>query len=212
MKAALLLLLAASVLLTGCAVAPRNWNENIAPPQSILVVPVANKSLDVDAANAMLTTIPVYLGEKGYYVFPINTTKVILEHEGFYEGERIHAEPVQEIAKLFDADAVLYVTINRWDAQYLVVSTTVTVDLEYRLISKDGKQLWGDRQIAKFTPNNDAGGHPLATLIVAVVNSALARAKPNYLPLAKKANEQAFVKGRNALPNGPLRPSEVAQQ
>ncbi|MGH6803061.1 MAG: GNA1162 family protein, partial [Methyloceanibacter sp.] len=94
-----------------------------APPRSILVVPTVNRSLDVDAPNYVLSTLPVPLAEKGYYVFPVNTAKFVLEQEGLYEGERIHQQPAAALARLFHADAVLYVTINRWDAQYVVLST-----------------------------------------------------------------------------------------
>jgi hypothetical protein len=89
-----------------------------AAPRSILIVPTINKSLDVDAPNYVLAALPIPIAEKGYYVFPVNTTKYVLEQEGFYEGERIHSQPTSAIAKLFGADAVLYVAINRWDAQY----------------------------------------------------------------------------------------------
>ncbi|WP_411028759.1 GNA1162 family protein, partial [Salmonella sp. s59944] len=51
---------------------------NAAAPRSILVVPVVNKTLDVDAPVYVLTTLPIPLANKGYYVFPVNTTKYIL--------------------------------------------------------------------------------------------------------------------------------------
>ena len=76
-----------------------------APPHSILVVPVVNKSLDVDAPNYLLSTLSIPLAEKGYYVFPINTTKFVLEQEGMTEGEQIHGQNPIDLAKLFDADA-----------------------------------------------------------------------------------------------------------
>lgn len=53
---------------------------------------------------------------EGFYVFPVNTTKTVLEQEGFYEGEQIHQQPPEALARMFGADAVLYVTIKRWDA------------------------------------------------------------------------------------------------
>ncbi len=211
-------LVLAAIMLTGCVAQEVKRDQSAyiaAAPRSILVVPIVNKSLEVDASNYMLTTLPATLGEKGYYVFPVNTTKFVLEHEGFYESEKIHQQPTADLAKLFGADAVLYLTINRWDAQYAIISTSVTVEVQYRMVAKDGTEIWQDSRKIVYTPQN-SGGHPLAQLIVAVINAAVTRAAPNYMPLARMANGQALVTGINAPPNGPYYskpavPSQPAQ-
>ena len=87
-----LCLMMAIIFLTGCVAQEVKRDQSAyiaAAPRSILVVPIVNKSLEVDASNYMLTTLPTALGEKGYYVFPVHTTKFVLEHEGFYESEKI---------------------------------------------------------------------------------------------------------------------------
>lgn len=195
----------AVVLATGCAVAPKTDLSafKAAAPRSILVVPAVNRSLDVDAANYVLSTLAMPLAEKGFYVFPVNTTKVILEQEGLYEGEQIHNEPPVALAKIFDADAVLYVTINRWDAKYAILATTVTVEFDYRIVAKDGAEIWKATQRMQYSPQTQNAGHPIATLIAAAINAAVARAAPNYLPLTRQANQQVFVLGPTAIPNGP---------
>lgn len=193
-------------LLGGCAAPVAKLDMTAfyaAAPRSILVVPTINKSLDVDAPNYVLATLPVPIADKGYYVFPVNTTKYVLEQEGFYEGEQIHQQPTTTLAKLFDADAVLYVSINRWDAQYALITTTVTVDFDYRLVSKDGTEIWKEHKQMQYQPQTNNAGHPLATLIVAAVNAAVTRAAPNYIPLTRQANQQVFILGPNALPDGP---------
>ena len=201
--------LLALVLLSGCAATPTaSWDRSAfdaAAPRSILVVPSVNRSLDVDAPNYLLSTLPVPLAEKGYYVFPINTTKVVLEQEGFYEGEQIHQQPPEDLARLFGADAILYVTINRWDARYVLLSTTVTVNFDYKLVSKDGVEIWKTNQQMQYQPQNSNTGNPLADLIAAAVNAAITRASPNYLPLTRQANQRALVLGRSALPDGPYK-------
>lgn len=199
--------------LAGCVTQPAKYDMAAyyaAAPRSIVVVPIVNKSLDVDAPNYVLATLPIPLAEKGYYVFPVNTTKVVLEQEGLYEGDQVHLQPPAKIANLFGADAVLYVTINRWDAQYALITTTVTVDFDYRMVSKDGTEIWKEKSQMVYSPqNNNSSGHPLAMLISAVINAAITRAKPNYVPLTKQANQQVFVLGQNAIPNGPYRPTDV---
>jgi len=203
--------LMAGLLLAGCAAQkPRDFSAfEAARPRSILLVPVVNRSLDVDAPNYVLSTLPVPIAEKGYYVFPVNTTKMVLEQEGFYEGEKIHEQPPAKLAKLFGADAVLYVRINRWDAQFALVTTTVTVDFDYRLVGKDGVTLWHENQRMQYQPDNNnhnaAGANPMAMLLSKVISAALTRAAPNYMPLARQANQQVFLLGPAAIPDGPYR-------
>jgi len=198
-----------ALLLAGCAVQqpkPDLSAFNAAKPRSILVVPAANKSLDVDAPNYLLTTLTVPLAEKGYYVFPVHTAKTVLEQEGFYDGEQVQKQAPESLARLFGADAVLFVTINRWDAQYAVFATTVTVDFDYRLVYKDGTEIWKANKKMQYSPQQQNSGSPLANLIAAAVTAAIERAKPNYLPLAQMANVQVIAVDPTAIPNGPYRP------
>jgi len=208
-----LILCLITLVLAGCANAPVKKDLSAfvaAAPRSILVVPIVNKSLDVDAPNYLLSTLSIPLAEKGFYVFPVNTVKFVLEQEGYYEGEQVHKQSPAELAKLFGADAVLYVTINRWDAQYALVTTTVTVEFDYRIASRDGSEIWQTKQRMIYQPQNTNTGNPIANLVAAAVAAALTRAAPNYLPLAKKANYQALIIGPNAIPNGPY--FKVSQQ
>ena len=204
MKAIKWMLCILAVALTGCVTAPAKKDLSAfhtAAPRSILVVPAVNKSLDVDAPNYLLSTLTLPLAEKWFYIFPVNTAKFVLEQEGLYEGEQIHHQPPETLAQLFGADAVLYVTINRWDAQYLVLAATVTVEFDYRMVGKDGTELWSATQRMQYSPGNNGGG-----LVGALVSAALARMAPNYLPLTQQANQQVFVLGPNAIPDGPYRP------
>ena len=209
MKFSLTSLALASVLLTGCVTQPTKTDQSAllaAAPRSILVVPTINRSLDVDAPNYVLAALPIPIAEKGYYVFPVNTTKVVLEQEGFYEGERIHQQPPESLAKLFGSDAVLYVAIKQWDAKFALFTTVVTVEFDYRLVSKDGVELWSENKRMQYQPqNNNNAASPMAALLSAVISAAMARAAPNYMPLTQQANQQVFVLGPNALPDGPYR-------
>jgi hypothetical protein len=203
-----LVTLIAVLSLVGCAT-PREPMDftafESASPRSILVVPTVNNSLDVDAPNYLLATLPMPLAEKGYYVFPVNTVKVVLELEGFYEGEQVHQQPAAVLANQFGADAVLFVTIDRWDAQYALITTTVTVALEYRMVARDGTEIWSASQTMAYTPSNSSSGSLLVDLIAAAVTAAVARAAPNYLPLTRQANQEVFILGHSAIPDGPYK-------
>jgi hypothetical protein len=197
----------ACLLMAGCAVPVKKDMSafKAAAPRSILVVPTINKSLDVDAPNYVLAALPVPVAEKGFYVFPVNTTKFVLEQEGYYEGERIHQAPTQVLANLFGADAVLYVAINRWDAQFALFTTVVTVDFDYRMVAKDGTEIWKENKKLQYQPQNNNSGSPMAVLVGAIVNAALTRAAPNYMPLTRQANQEVFFLSPNAIPDGPYR-------
>lgn len=196
---------ACAVALGGCqTIQPHDLTEfNKAPPRSILVVPAVNRSLDVDASNYVLTTLTVPLAELGYYVFPVNTVKVVLEHEGLYEPEQVRKMDPKQLASLFGADAVLFVTINRWDAQYVVLATTVTVELDYQLVNSSGTRIWAASKRMQYSPQQQQQGSPLANLIAAAVAAATTRAAPNYLPLTQQANNQVLVVEPTRLPPGP---------
>lgn len=193
---------------SGCATQkPVDMTEfNAAPPRSILVVPVVNRSLDVDASNYVLSTLAIPLAELGYYVFPVNTVKVVLEQEGLYEPEMVRKMEPAKLANLFGADAILFVTINRWDAQYIVISTTVTVDFDYDLVRRDGVKIWHAHKTMQYSPqnNNQQAVNPLVALVAAAISAAVTRAAPNYLPLTQQANYQVFVTDPSTkLPAGP---------
>ncbi|MAD52835.1 DUF799 domain-containing protein [Idiomarina sp. UBA3162] len=199
------------VTLAGCA-APGPDNAFLQPlheekPRSILVVPVNNETIDVQAPTSVLATLPMVLGERGYYVFPVNTVKTLLENEGYYEPAEVHAAPPESLATMFGADTVLYVTIHEWTSQYMLLTTTTTVDFEYRLVNADGAELWQARKQLSYNPNNqNSTGNPLADLISMAVTAAIERAAPNYLPLTRTANFQTFYNQQRGLPPGPYSP------
>lgn len=200
-----ILLLGLILAMTGCAQqSKKDFSAyNRANPRSILVVPITNESMDVDAPNYLLSTLAFPLAEKGYYVFPINTTKMILEREGLHEGEQVRNASAARLTGLFGADAILYVHIKRWDAQYALISTTVTVEFDYKMVDRQGEEIWNTTQVMNYSPQNQSTGNPLADLIVAGVSAAMTRAAPNYMPLAQQANQIALVSGRDAIPQGP---------
>ena len=173
-----------------------------ARPRSILVVPVVNDSMDVTAADYFLSTVPVPLAERGYYVFPVNLVKRLLEDDGLADASLVHGAPPEKLAALFGADAVLYVTIQKWEAKWILVSTQVTVEVTYTLRdAKTGATLWEERQARQYASDSGGGG-----IIGAMVNAAITKASPNYMPLARQANLQALAYPGPGFPCGPYRP------
>lgn len=199
--------------LSGCATTrPLSMQDKFvsAAPRSILVVPVVNKSVDVTAADYMLSTIAIPLAERGYYVFPINAVKRVLEDEGLSDSSLVHSSSTAKLASMFGADAVLYLTINRWDAQYMVLKTKVTVGINYQIRSgKTDQVLWENAEEMVYMPQS--GGSGIGGLIADVITAAMAKAAPDYMPLARQANAGALNRypGRG-IPFGPYAPAQEA--
>ncbi len=195
-----------AMLLSACATAPRQQDlsqfhaEN---PQSILVVPVINQSVDVNAPDYFLATISEPLAERGYYVFPVNMVRSVLSDDGLSDANLVHQGDPRRLGQMFGADAVMYITIDQWNAKYVILSTSVTVALDYVLKSaKTGEVLWRNHQVMVYQPQaSGAGG--LAGLVADAIQAAITKAAPNYIPLARQANAMAIDGKVNGLPVGP---------
>ena len=193
--------------LVGCAAAPHrsDYSElRTENPRSILVVPPINKSVDVNAPDYFLATIATPLAERGYYVFPVNMVRSVLADDGLSDANLVHSGDPRRLGELFGTDAVLYISIERWDAKYVLLATTVTVELTYSLKSAHtGHELWKDHRVVAYSPQHSSSGNALADLIADVVSAAVTKAAPNYMPLARQANTQAVSLKGTGLPAGP---------
>ena len=210
-------LIALLVVLSGCVSAPKNQRADYgkfraANPRSMLIVPVVNRSVDVDAPDYFLSTISRPIAERGYYVFPVNLVKRVMEDDGLGDADMVHANSPQRMARIFGAESVMYIAIKRWDAKYMVLSTQTTVELNYSLKSGiTGEELWHKKETLVYSPQGNSNGM-LAGLIVQAVVSAIEKAKPNYMPLAQQANAQAMYQIGHGLPAGPYHSQYLKDQ
>ncbi len=211
------LLLLTFLAFSGCAHrADLNKQEKFlaASPRSILIVPVVNNSVDITAADYLLSTLTIPLAERGYYVFPINAVKRVLEDDGLADSALVHSAPTSKLANLFGADVVLYVVVEQWDAKYMFLTTTTTVALYYQI--RDGKTddvLWENRVKMVYQPdpgvNSGSVAGLVASLIVKAVVAAIEKGSPNYMPLAHQANANALLRyPGTGIPLGPYAPVE----
>ena len=208
-----IILLIFLTVLSGCATPNMSTHDKFlaAAPRSILVVPIVNKSVEITAADYMLSTVSIPLAERGFYVFPINLVKRVLEDDGLADSSMVHAASASKLASLFGADAVLYINIERWDAQYMLLTTTVTVALDYEI--RDGKTdevLWQNKAKMVYQPDGGGGGG-IGGLIAKVIVAAVTKAAPNYMPLAHQANAVAlYTYPGSGIPFGPYKIKEKA--
>ena len=152
----------------------------------------------MDAADFFLSTLPVPLAERGYYVFPVNLVKRLLEDDGLSDATLVHSADPVRLCSMFGADAVLLATVEQWTAKYVVVATQVEVELSYVLRDgHTGEELWSGREKGVYSTSTGQG--LLADIIVAAVQ----KARPNYIPLARQANAKAMAYPGPGLPAGP---------
>lgn len=191
-----------AALLAGCATAKPDLAAFYAHrPRSIVVVPVVNETTEVSAPAVFITTVTVPLAERGYYVFPVYLTDLILKDLGLPEAGHIHLLPAERFFELFGADAVLLITIKDWSTKYLVLASSVDVRMEYLLKdTRTGTLLWKAERLVSHG-SGGGGGNPIGMLIAAAVHALVA----DYLPVARQANLQVFLPPAG-LPAGPYHP------
>ncbi len=181
----------------------RAWAS--AAPRSILVVPAGNGSRQANAPDLLVSTLAPVLAERGYYVFPIHTVKTLLEREG-EAPIRPHPSSARRLASRFGADAVLYVTLRVWDADYWIAHTVLAIEADYRLLGKNGELLWHTLQRVEHRPRPwpGSGGDRVVNFLEKAIVAGIARAAPDYLPLTRQLHAQAILHGAQALPAGPI--------
>jgi hypothetical protein len=201
-----LLVVGLAANLAGCvtAPAPKDYTSfRNHDPHSILVVPVINHSNEVQAGDLFLTTLAVPLAERGYYVFPTNMVKDIMQNEGLADAYLVHKTPTQNLASLFDAQAVLYVEIIDWKSQYVLTASNITVQFLYTL--KDGKtgdMLWQKQQTFVYSKSANSG-NIFVDLIANAIDAAITNGRADYTPVAINANALALLTPGQGLPYGP---------
>lgn len=174
-------------------------------PVSILVLPTVNQTTAADAKEYYSTTIAEPLSYSGYYVFPIEVTAEILKAEGIYDTELLLSVPPQKFKEYFGADAVLYVTLKKWDTNYFVIGGNVVVGVDFLLRStRTGEDLWKyDGELVVDTTGDSGGAVGIAGLVVKLAATALKTAGTDYLPVAKRANTITML----SMPYGKYNPN-----
>ncbi len=182
----------ALLVLSGCAVNNKVAKGEVYPamyremPKTILVLPAINHSTAADAPHLYSSTIAQPLANSGFYVLPTEVTQKFLDNEGMNSGEQLASVPPQKFAEIFGADAVLYVTIDRWDTNYYVLGGNVKVGISYKLKStKTGEELWAyaNELVMDTSGDSNSGG-----LLGALIATAIKTSTQDYVPIARRVN------------------------
>lgn len=198
-----------ALVISACSTAPITTPAAHSPnlTRSIMVLPPKNLSPEENAIYTYLSTISRPLAEKGYYVFPVSVIDQFLKENGLPTPDEMHSIGLDKIREHIGADAVLYVTINKWGQQYNVISSAATVSAEMRLVdTHTGKELWKGQAHAK--QQNDHSNNGIAGLLVgAIVDQIAGSLTDHSLDLSRQANYRALNHNRPSLRKGPRHPS-----
>lgn len=178
-------------------------------PRTILVLPVRNETTDAEAQTAFLATLTEPLLARGYYVLPTGVAHEILAREGIYDAGLAWEVQPHLYQRYLGADGLLYVTIEHWDTQYFLISSSVVVTVLYRLVdARSGEVLW-ERRVEQKQSSGGFFIDPIGAA-VAVTGAALNAATTHYTSLARQANVRALAE----LNPGPYNPAyaEIQEQ
>lgn len=186
----------ALLFLSGCAMQNKVAKGEVYPamyremPKTVLVLPAINHSTAADAPYLYTSTIAQPLANSGFYVLSTEVTQKFLDNEGLNTGEQLASVPPQKFAEIFGADAVLYVTIDKWDTNYYVLGGNVKVGISYKLRStKTGEELWAyaNELVMDTSGDSNSGG-----LLAALISTAIKTSTQDYVPIARRVNYVAL--------------------
>lgn len=177
-------------------------------PASILVLPPLNNSTDVGATYSVLSTTTKPLAESGYYVFPVALVDKTFRENGLQNPAEMHGVSLKKLRDIFGADAVLYMTVEKHGAYYMVVTSDVIVSVRGVLIdAKTGTTLWtGEAQASDSEGRQNSGG-VVGMLVSALVNQVVSTLSDQSHFVGIRANDRLLSSGtQNGLLYGPRSP------
>lgn len=147
-----------------------NYREH--PPRSILVLPPLNNSTDVKGTYSFLSTVTNPLAERGYYVFPVAVIDQLLKENGMPTAGEMHQVPLNKVAEIIGADAVMYIVLEQYGSKYQVLNSATTVRVSAKLVdTKTGILLW--QGTGEAQKNSGGSGSLIGDLVTAALTQAI---------------------------------------
>jgi hypothetical protein len=215
-------LIACAAVLCGCMNQPKQADYSRYlnhMPTSIVVLPPLNESTRVEAPDLFLSTITQPLAERGYYVFPVAVVHQMLKENGLPTPGEMHQVPPAKFREILGADAVLYITIKEWTTRYVVIDSSTSVALEFRLVDTgSGDELWSQARtvLHHSSDGTGGGGEPISVLlamtIAATIDATANTDTRRQLPVATEANNLLINDPNQGMLLGERHPGHKADQ
>lgn len=198
--------LVALLTLSGCVtVQPKDYAAfRQARPRSILVLPPVNESTDVRATYSLLTTTTRPIAEMGYYVFPVVVVDEFMKQNGLTMPAEMHQAPVAKLREVFNPDAILYITIEKYGSKYQVFASVTMVHARAKLVDARTEQvIW--EGAARVDHSGQSG------LIEALVEQVVNKLMDQAHAVATMASYQLVTSEGQGLIKGPHHPEFGSQ-
>lgn len=196
-------------LLVGCAAPPKPDQTAFrqSKPASILVLPPVNLSPDIRGSLSLLSTVTLPLAEAGYYVFPVAMVQATFKENGLSISDEIHAVPLDKLQRIFGADAVLYLTLEKYGSSYVVIDSQTVVSVKARLVdARNGKVLWEGRASASDAEGRDNNNGLLGALVTSVIHQLASQVGNPGHGLSKIASARLLTPQPGGMLHGPRSP------
>jgi len=202
-------------VLAACAASPSNLDYTAfreSNPESILVLPPLNLSVEPAASAAILAQATYPLAESGYYVVPVAVMEETFRQNGLSSPDDIHMLPAPKLREIFGADAALYMTIKDYGSRYQLISSVTTITVEAELLDlRSGAKLWSGSRTIEHRSDSSGGGIA-GILISAMINQVVNTLSDRSYSLAGIADNQLLrAGGAGGMLYGPRSPHYAAQ-
>lgn len=177
-----------------------------ADPHSILVLPPLNNSTEVIAPYSVMAQLVAPIAESGFYVFPVAVVDQTFKNNGLTVANDIHAVPIQKLHEIFAADAALYLTIEQYGTNYVLIASDTVVSVTASLVDlKTGDVLWqGAASASSAETRGNNGGGLVGMLVEAALNQIIETVTDRGFDIAAiTSNRLLSAESYNGLLHGP---------
>ena len=177
-------------------------------PKSILVLPPVNLSPDIRGSLTFLSTVTRPLSEAGYYVFPVAMVDATFKENGLQLADDIHDAPLSKLQSIFGADAVLYITVEKFGSSYVVIDSQTVVSAKAKLVdARTGTLLWQGQAIASDAEGRDNNNGLADVLINSVIHQLASNIGNPGHQVAKLASARLLSPQSGGILYGPRSPN-----
>ena len=177
-------------------------------PKSILVLPPVNLSPDIRGSLTFLSTVTRPLSEAGYYVFPVAMVDATFKENGLPLADDIHDAPLSKLQSIFGADAVLYITVEKFGSSYVVIDSQTVVSAKAKLVdARTGTLLWKGQASASDAEGRDNNNGLAGVLINSVIHQLASNIGNPGHQVAKLASARLLSPQSGGILYGPRSPN-----
>ena len=199
------------LMLSACStpsVKPDQSTFRNSKPASILVLPPVNQSPDIRGSLTFYATVTRPLSEAGYYVFPVAMVDATFKENGLQMADDIHEAPLSKLQSIFGADAVLYITVEKYGSSYVVLDSQTVVSAKARLVdARSGTLLWQGQASASDAEGRDNNNGLAGVLINSVIHQLASNIGNPGHQVAKIASARLLSPHSGGVLYGPRSPN-----